>query len=210
MDEWHQKFALIQDRHARITLAPLGSSIPCFNDFYRDLNGFGSTFLFRAPMAGQTGATACFMSGPTPGGVAADCFGRAFAIQESALLGGKGDISVAERANRSRLVVELLHEAGNIVNVNEIPFRNFPELSIPPNLGLQQQDTAFIDYCVKPNQGPFFMAENARFHHRQLSFGDTIVFPSPGSSVSARLNVLLPNDKVGRIARIRASFKSGP
>jgi hypothetical protein len=162
-------------------------------------------------MAGQTGATACFMSGSTPGGVAADCFGRAFVIQESAQLGGKGDISVAERANRSRLVVELLDEADNIVNVNEIPFRNFPELPEPSNLGLRQQETAFLDYCVKPNQGPFFMAENSlRLHHHQLFFGDTIVFPSPGSSISALLNVLLPNDEVGRIAKIRASFKSNP
>ena len=211
MREWHDKFALFADKRARLRIDTserrVGDcSVPTAQEWESE------TFLGVSPGSGQTGVAACFISGATPRGLIADCFGRAFVLQTAALGHGRADtdLSISQRARLIRLVVDFIDKDGGTVYSLELPFKNFPSIAIEnPRSAPQPGEKAFFNYCVG-NQGIFFSSHTGNVGSRAFGFGDTIIFPTPGSRINGFLNVLLPNDKIGQIDKIRASLKSEP
>jgi len=131
----------------------------------------------------------------------ADCYGRTFVREEIAAIG------LRNRAAAIRLTIEFLGKDGNVIQTVDNEIRRFPELPMPDSYTQQQNRTrpAFIDYCgAGTNTDRFF------FGTTQDGGSDAIIVPPEGSRMNALLNVKMPNEKVGQIARIRASFKNRP
>lgn len=222
-EEWRKKFELIADRHARIEIAvpnyptrgrecalPRATAMPMTTQ---------ETFLHPAPGSGQTetGVAACFISSASPKGLIADCRGRAFVLQTTAQRPGgtDTDISIAKRASLIRLVVNFIDKNGSAVYSFKTPFRNFPSIDIQNSSrsAPERGQPVFFNYCGGNNQSAFFfLVHSARDFSdgSGITFGDTIIFPPPGTRINGFLNVLLPNDKISQIDKIQASIRGGP
>jgi hypothetical protein len=110
-----------------------------------------------------------------------------------------------------RLIVEFVGSDGNVVYSLQTPFNNFPQIAVERSRSAPQgREEAFLNYCVAGNQGTFFRAHTNSIGSMPLGFGDTLIFPPVGSRINGLLNVLLPNEKIGQIASIRALLKSNP
>lgn len=231
--EWRTKFELIAHQHARIVIEigmtnigasftplPTGCALP-----HASAVRTMQTFLASPPGSGQTGLAACFISSPTSvrhdngwgQGLIADCLGRAFVLPTTAQRPARSDtdISIAHRAALVRLVFNFIDKNGSTVYSLEFPFRNFPGIAIENSSqsAPKQGQTAFFNYCGGNNQSVFFLAytgPGSGVGHGSIFFGDTIIFPLPGTRINGFLNVLLPNDMIGQIDKIRASIKSNP
>ncbi|OSJ08131.1 hypothetical protein BSZ18_20320 [Bradyrhizobium canariense] len=128
----------------------------------------------------------------------ADCFGRTFVREEGAA------ISLGKRASNILLVVEFVDSDGKVIHTVNNEMGNFPELPIWESIHRpQDRQTTSLDYCASGSNeaGLFYRAT-------RNGGGDTIIFPPAGSRMNALLNVKISNDKVGQIARIRATIKT--
>jgi hypothetical protein len=176
---------------------------------------FTPTFLGRSLQSAQTGVAACFISGATQGGLVAECLGRAFVLQTSSRTRG-GDInplSISQRASSVHLVVEFVSGDGTVIHTLQTKFSHFPQLAVQNSRSVpQDREQAFFNYCVAGNQGIFFRAHTHTHGGgaRPFEFGDTLVIPPVGSRMNGLLNVLLPNETIGRIASLRANVKTSP
>lgn len=202
--EWREKFARMADKHQQMPISTMRSknASGCIS---RDIPSYTAPSLRQSSGAAST-ETACFISstefdfgGPGSGGRAlAECFGRTFAREE-------GDsVSLQKRASTILLVVEFVDKDDNVVRSLPASFQNFPQIQVGHSRSTPQgSESAFFDYC------PVGQAETGLFYGAAPNFGgDTIIFPPMGSRINALLNVKLPTDKVGQIARIRASLKN--
>ena len=216
--EWQTKFRLIADKHDQIAINvaagnSFGNSPTCpiprmigISREQRDArNVTNLTFLGKAPGSGQNGVAACFVASATPSGVVADCFGRAFVTQAAFTRS-----LIAERAQQLRLNVEFFDQNGSAVYLVQVPFREFPSIAVDQSRPEPGGSTAFFNYCAGNNQSLFFKVfrPGAWEPHFGFLFGDIIIFPPPTSRINATLNVLMPNDKIGQIDKVRVTIKS--
>jgi len=223
VEEWRKKFGLISDRREQVLIRvqsyrysnnECASSYPGLDSrslLYR--RDHSPTFLGQHPGSGQTGVAACFIASETQGGLMADCFGRAFVLQTAARtrISDADSLALSQRSPLVQLIVEFVGSDGNLVHSLQLPFTNFPQLAVERSRPApQERQQAFFNYCAAGDQGIFFRAHTNATGSMPLGFGDTLIFPPLGSRINGLLNVLLPNEKIGRIASIRALIKSNP
>jgi peptidoglycan hydrolase-like protein with peptidoglycan-binding domain/uncharacterized protein YecT (DUF1311 family) len=221
IEEWRKKFNLIADRREQVLIRVKSnrySNSECASlildsgsMLYRQ--DHSPTFLGQRPGSAQTGVATCFVAGATQGGLMADCFGRTFVLQTTARtrFSDADSFGLSQRSSLVRLIVEFVGSDGNVVYSLQTPFNNFPQIAVERSRSAPQgREEAFLNYCVAGNQGTFFRAHTNSIGSMPLGFGDTLIFPPVGSRINGLLNVLLPNEKIGQIASIRALLKSNP
>ena len=204
--EWAEKFRLIAVKREQVSLQGgwMRTRTGC------ELQGVGITNspLFQRGNSDASRAIACFISATTPRpgnesepnfNATADCFVRTFVREEAARVSLKKTIL---------LIIEFIDKGGNVMQSLAIEMSKFPELPAP-ELSSGGQDRPFLDYCTAVGRenrlvtGLFY-----RSFPNYLGGGDdVIIFPPGGSRTNALLNVRIGSDKVGQIARIRASLK---
>jgi hypothetical protein len=85
-----------------------------------------------------------------------------------------------------------------------LPSPRFPAIPVEESSSVPQAGKSeFFNYAVG-GQTLFFGTNGSAGH---IPFGNTIVFPPAESRINTLLNVLLPNEMIGRIASIRAVIK---
>ena len=214
LQEWKKKFGLISDKRARFlmeaTLNPLARNECAFPKL--QINEVKKTFLQERPGSGQEGVAACFLDRAGPTSFSTDCFGRAFVLPP--VTGGQGGLwcvpgsqcLLRRSVSSIRLGLEFLGNDGEVIHSLQIPFSKFPELNFQNSRSTpHDKETAFFNYCVG-EQRVFFASAYGQIEEQ---FGDTIFFPPAGTRINGLLNVLLPNEKIGQIASIRAAIKKG-
>ena len=219
--EWAQKFGLMADKRQQVSLnvtrRPNGPScemqgispntLPFQQD--RTMGASVETVCFvssvsRSVPGGYEGAgrgfSPAFAGGPRRYGLfaTAECFGRTFVREEAAT------VSLQKRASSMQLLVELVDAEGKVLQFVSTDVGNFPELPVWESMHrAQNRQAAFLDFCAagSNDDGLFYRAV-------PNGAGDSIIFPPEGGRMNALLNVNIPNDRVGQIARIRASLKN--
>jgi hypothetical protein len=221
--EWTQKFGLMADKRQQaslnVTRRPSGPScemqgispnaLPFQQD--RTMGASVETVCFvssvsRSVPGGYERAGSGFSpppgfaSGPRRYGIlaTAECFGRTFVREEAAT------VSLQKRASPMQVLVELVDAEGKVLQLVSTDVGNFPELPVWESMHRpQNRQAAFLDFCAagSNDDGLFYRAI-------PNGAGDSIIFPPEGGRMNALLNVNIPNDRVGQIARIRASLKS--
>lgn len=216
-NEWAEKFKLIADKRERVSLEVTkipseprcslqtisSTSLP----FKKDSNTAVSipavcfvTAVVRSSPDDFAGPGRAYQprSGRYGTFATADCFGRTFVREEGAA------VSLGKRASTILLVIEFVDNDGKVIQTVNSEMANFPELPIWESIHRpQDRQTTSLDYCASgTNEAGLF------YRATRNGGGDTIVFPPEGSRMNALLNVKISNDKVGQIARIRASLKN--
>jgi hypothetical protein len=206
--EWRSKFELFAQKRAEIpiketNLTFLGCdiSLPYVGGSYY---GPQDDFLAEKPAGDQEGVAACFSSSG-PSGVVAQCLGRNFAkADEQYCQPDKPCINFQYRAKNIRLIFEFLGSSGAAVYTANMDFKSFPVFTMSKTTKQPRgRENVFFNYCL-PSQSPFFAVWSPSGGDRFVPFGDTIVFPPPGSKIRAYVNFRLKNEIISQITSVTA------
>jgi hypothetical protein len=221
LQEWRTKFRLIADRHAHLLIAPRRKPLSDGHTFpFLDVShNILQSFLFQSPPSGQLGVAACFPTGSSPtfttglsstSGIRVECYGRIFVPSNPRV----SQCTLNQSCGRNQpgsspvtLAVEFLDSNEQTVRVVQAQLPNFPAIPVEQSSNVPRAGKSeFFNYSVG-GQTLFFETNGSA---GRIPFGDTIVFPPAGSRISTLLNVLLPNEMIGRIASMRAAIKKTP
>ena len=154
---------------------------------------------------------ACFVSSETPGGVLTNCFGRRFVVDQlprHECDGTKPCLFFQARTQHVGLNFEMLDSSGTTIFTAPVRFANFPKINVASSSSRPEQGkSSFFNYCVE-GQSPFYglgIGKNG-YGGGSIAYGDIILFPPAGSHIRAYYNQLIPNEKLARIASIRAKI----